>query len=147
MPPGRRGPLRGAVTAGAVATGTTSPASTRPPVASTVTTWSSCSVVVASRVPTTQGTPSSRATMAAWQVIPPPSVTRADARLMIGTQSGLVITATSTSPSLSRAPSFGDDRMRTVPETIPGEADCPVRRTVGVLRRRAGLHPLLDRAS
>ena len=41
-------------------------------------------------VPTTAGMPSSRATIAAWQVLPPLSVTIAEAILMIGSQSGSV---------------------------------------------------------
>ena len=74
---------------------------------STVTTSPSRRVVVAVRVPTTQGTPSSRPTMAAWQVIPPPSVTTAAARRIVGTQSGCVIGATSTSPGWRAWPSRG----------------------------------------
>ena len=73
------------------------------------------STLVAVRVPTTQGTPSSRATMAVWQVMPPPSVTRAEARRMAGTQSGLVIGATSTSPSSRRDQSSGVSNTRTTP--------------------------------
>ena len=49
-------------------------------------------------VPTTQGTPSSRLTMAAWQVRPPRLVTIAAAIFMVGSQSGSVMSATSTSP-------------------------------------------------
>ena len=59
------------------------------------------------RAPTTHGTPSSRVTIAAWQVMPPPSVTTAAARRIVGTQSGVVIGATRTSPSLEGRPSFG----------------------------------------
>ena len=58
--------------------------------------------VVASPVPTTHGMPSSRETIAAWQVMPPESVTIAAARRMSGTQSGEVMCVTSTSPSRSR---------------------------------------------
>ena len=58
---------------------------------------------MAVRAPTTHGTPSSRLTMAAWQVMPPPSVTTAAARRSVGSQSGFVIGATSTSPSAQRA--------------------------------------------
>lgn len=53
------------------------------------------------RVPTTQGTPGSREMIAAWDVIPPPSVISAEARRIAGTQSGLVIGATSASPVCS----------------------------------------------
>ena len=66
----------------------------------------SWSTDVARRVPTMHGTPSSRLTIAAWQVMPPLSVTSAPARRMTGTQSGLVIGATRISPG-SSAPPFG----------------------------------------
>ena len=49
-------------------------------------------------VPTTHGTPSSRLTMAAWQVRPPRLVTMARAIFIVGSQSGSVMSATSTSP-------------------------------------------------
>ena len=52
------------------------------------------SFVVASAVPTTQGMPSSRETIAAWQVIPPESVTIAAERRISGTQSGAVMWVT-----------------------------------------------------
>ena len=55
---------------------------------------------VASPVPTTAGMPSSRAMIAAWQVRPPRLVTIAEASFMIGSQSGSVMSATSTSPAL-----------------------------------------------
>ena len=51
-------------------------------------------------VPTTAGRPSSRLTMAAWQVRPPRLVTMAAAFFMVGSQSGSVLSVTSTSPSL-----------------------------------------------
>ena len=54
-------------------------------------------------VPTTAGTPSSRLTMAAWQVRPPRLVTMAAAFFMVGSQSGSVLSVTSTSPSLKFA--------------------------------------------
>jgi hypothetical protein len=44
--------------------------------------------------------PSSRAMIAAWQVRPPRLVTMAEARFMIGSQSGSVMSVTSTSPAL-----------------------------------------------
>ena len=69
----------------------TAPSVTVPWAPSTVTSSPSRSTVVALRAPTTAGTPSSRETMAAWQVMPPPSVTMAAARRMVGTQSGLVM--------------------------------------------------------
>ncbi len=67
--------------------------------------------------------------MAAWQVIPPPSVTSAAARRMVGTQSGLVIGATRISPRCSVAPWSGAVRIRTAPETRPGEAARPLSST------------------
>jgi hypothetical protein len=120
--PSASGTARSTVVTGAL------PAKTAPAEPSTVTRWPSCSVVVAMPVPTTHGTPSSRATIAAWQVMPPPSVTTAAARRMAGTQSGLVIRATSTSPSRSRAPSSGEPSTRTSPDAEPGEALNPLTR-------------------
>ena len=55
-----------------------------------MTRWPVCSVSVAVSLPTTAGTPSSRATIAAWQVRPPRSVTIAPAVFITGSQSGLV---------------------------------------------------------
>ena len=55
-------------------------------------------VPVACSAPTTAGIPSSRATMAAWQVRPPRLVTMAAAVFITGSQSGVVVSATSTSP-------------------------------------------------
>ena len=52
-------------------------------------------------MPTTAGMPSSRAMIAAWQVRPPRLVTMAAARFMIGSQSGSVMSATSTSPAMN----------------------------------------------
>ena len=63
--------------------------------------------------------PSSRRCMAGWHVMPPPSVTMAAARRMVGTQSGLVIGATRTSPAWSRSPWSGDCNTRTTPEARP----------------------------
>ena len=74
---------------------------------STVTSSPSCSWSVAPRAPTTAGSPISRLTMAAWQVRPPRSVTSAAARRRMGTQSGEVMGATSTSPAWRRSPSDG----------------------------------------
>jgi len=82
-------------------------------------------------VPTTHGTPSSRDTIAAWQVMPPPSVIRAAARRIAGTQSGLVIAATSTSPSCSRSCWSGEPSTRTGPLARPCEAFSPVSSTCG----------------
>ena len=59
-------------------------------------------------MPTTAGMPSSRAMIAAWQVRPPRLVTMAAARFMIGSQSGSVMSATSTSPGRNVAISSGE---------------------------------------
>ena len=80
---------------------------------------------VAVRVPTTQGMPSSRETMAAWDVMPPASVTIAAARRMSGTQSGEVIAATSTSPGSSLDDSPTVESTRTRPVAVPGLAPSP----------------------
>ena len=77
----------------------TRPDTTWPWAPSTVTVVPSCRSRVAVRVPTMHGTPNSRATIAAWHVMPPVSVTSAAARRMVGSQSGLVIWATRISPS------------------------------------------------
>ena len=94
-------------------------------------------VRVPDRVPTTAGTPSSRATIAAWQVTPPVSVTRAAALRTAGIQSGLVSGATSTSPLSRRLPSAGEWRTRTRPVARPGDAARP-RRTGAVADSAAG---------
>lgn len=67
--------------------------------------------------------------MAAWQVMPPPSVTRAAARRMVGTQSGLVMGATRISPVTSCSPSRGSASTRTSPLARPAEAASPLTRT------------------
>ena len=68
---------------------------------------------------------SSRPTIAAWHVTPPPSVTSAAARRMVGTQSGLVMLATRTSPLTRLGPSAVLRRMRTGPVATPGAAAKP----------------------
>ena len=62
--------------------------------------------------------------------MPPPSVTSAAARRIVGTQSGLVMVATRTSPSANWLPSDGADSTRTRPVAIPGEAASPLSNTV-----------------
>ena len=69
-----------------------------PPAQEIVTSAPVLRTAVAFSAPTTAGTPSSRATIAAWQVRPPWSVTMAPAVFITGSQSGLVERATSTSP-------------------------------------------------
>ena len=107
------------------ATVSTLPSYTAPLAPSTVTNSPSRRIDVALRAPTTQGTPSSRDTIAAWHVMPPPSVTTAAARRIVGTQSGLVIGATSTSPRSSRLPSCGVCKTRTRPLAVPADAARP----------------------
>ena len=68
----------------------------------------SSSTVVASPQPTTAGMPSSRAMIAAWQVRPPRLVTIAAARFITGSQSGSVMSVTSTSPACTRSISAAD---------------------------------------
>ena len=126
-PAGRGAPTAEGATAG---TSGTRPDQTRPVFPSTVTSSPSCRVRVPERVPTTAGTPSSRATIAAWQVTPPESVTSAAARRTAGIQSGLVNGATSTSPSTIRTPSAGEWRTRTRPVAVPGDAASPRSRGV-----------------
>ena len=53
--------------------------------------------------------------MAAWQVRPPRLVTIAAARFMTGSQSGSVMSATSTSPVCTRAISVASLMMRAGP--------------------------------
>ena len=82
------------------------PVNTRPVSPSaheTVTSWPGLTRSVASPHPTTAGTPSSRAMIAAWQVRPPRLVTIAAARFITGSQSGSVISVISTSPSAKSA--------------------------------------------
>ena len=73
------------------------------------------STLVASPVPTTAGMPSSRATIAAWQARPPRSVTTAAAVFITGSQSGVVVSATRTSPGRNAASSSGEAMTRTFP--------------------------------
>ena len=72
--------------------------------------------------------PSSRETIAAWQVIPPVSVTTAPARRSSGTQSGVVVGATRISPSPMLAPA-GSMTIRAGPSARPGAAPSPRRRS------------------
>ncbi len=73
---------------------------------------------MASTVPTTAGIPSSRLTMAACEVLPPWSVTMAAAIFMTGSQSGVVLTDTKTSPG-RKVDSWPSSVMtRTFPDAI-----------------------------
>ena len=73
---------------------------------------------VAPVAPTTAGTPSSRATIAAWQVRPPRLVTIAAAVFITGSQSGVVVSATSTSPGRKELRSRASRMTRTTPVAI-----------------------------
>jgi len=96
---------------------------------STVISMPSFNVVVAFLVPTTAGQPSSRLTIAAWQAMPPSSVTMAPARFIPGTISGMVILVTMMSPCLTLSRSLPLDMRRTNPVATPGAAPRPVRST------------------
>ena len=62
--------------------------------------------------------------IAAWQVRPPRLVTMADARFMIGSQSGSVMSATSTSPAVNSAICS----MSVSTLTAPAPIFCPIAR-------------------
>src|SRR5687768_18012930 len=64
------------------------------------------------------GTPSSRLTIAAWHVRPPRFVTIAAAFFMIGSQSGSVLSVTSTSPGWNNRRSDAFGMTRTGPAAI-----------------------------
>jgi len=98
---------------------------TSPPAHDTVTRCPSARVEVASTVPTTAGTPSSRLTIAAWEVRPPRLVTTAAARCITGTQSGSVASATRIDPDTNRSPSSGESRRHTSPVAAPLPTDRP----------------------
>ena len=71
------------------------------------------------------GTPSSRLTMAAWDVRPPWSVTIALARFMIGTQSGSVVPVTRIAPSTKRSMSRTFSIRQTVPVATAAPTEMP----------------------
>src|SRR2546427_803125 len=95
----------------------------------TVTGWPSFSRAVASPQPTTAGMPSSRAMIAAWQVRPPRFVTMAAASFMTGSQFGLVMSVTSTSPGLTFAIWEASGTTRTAPLPILWPIARPLART------------------
>src|SRR5581483_9758429 len=80
---------------------------------------------VAAPADTTQGMPSSRLTMAAWENGEPTSTTTAAAGRNSGVHDGSVIGATSTSPGPSWAGSDGSSTTRAVPRALPGQPPTP----------------------
>ena len=74
---------------------------TSPSAQLTVTKVPFCKTSVALSHPTTAGIPNSLLTIAAWQVLPPLLVMIALAVFIIGSQSGVVVSATKTSPGLN----------------------------------------------
>src|SRR5690606_34196118 len=96
----------------------------------TVTPWPSFSTWVALPQPTTAGMPSSRAMMAAWQVRPPRLVTMALARFMTGSQSGSVMSETSTSPGCTLSISDTSLMTRTGPAPMRWPMARPSTRTL-----------------
>ena len=86
------------------------------------------SLFVAFSVPTIQGTPSSLLTIAAWQVFPPRFVTIADAIFIAGTQSGVVISVTRTSPFWKVEMSLMFRITLTFPDFMPGLTPIPLTR-------------------
>ena len=91
-----------------------------------VTSCPSVSASVAVPVPMTAGMPSSRLTMAAWEVRPPWSVTMPAAFLRIGPQSGSVISVTRIPPSSKRSISSALWMICTGPSAIDWPMLSPV---------------------
>src|SRR3989338_7917693 len=85
----------------------------------------SLNTFVAIFVPITHGFFISRATMAAWEVMPPISVTNAAARIIAGKKSGVDVVVTRISPLSTWALSFGESTIFTLPLIIPGYATSP----------------------
>ena len=67
--------------------------------------------------------------IAAWQVRPPRLVTMAAARFMTGSQSGSVMSATSTSPLCTRVISFTSRMMRAGPAPMRWPMERPLAST------------------
>ena len=84
---------------------------------------------VADPVPRTAGRLYSRATIAAWHMIPPASVTAAAILAKTGVQLAWVNGATRISPSLTSASCLTSRITRAVPSTRPGEPAMPSRRS------------------
>ena len=109
----------------------------------TVTSWPSRISWVALPQPTTAGTPSSRAMIAAWQVRPPRSVTIAAARFITGSQSGSVMSATSTSPGCTSAmeEALRTTRARPLPMRPPMLRPWAITRDLPCRLKRCTLRP------
>src|SRR4051794_28307361 len=90
---------------------------------------------VATSAPTTAGSPYSRATTAAWQRMPPVSVTRPASDGKSGVQAGVVVVHTRTSPLETRPKSSGPRTTRASPVATPDEAGVPVSRSPSRLAR------------
>ena len=105
----------------------------------TVTYCSCCSTPVASPVPTIAN-PKLAADDSGMRRAPARSVTMAAARLMIGTQSGLVVVVTSTPPGVKRSIFLGSRMMQAGPATTappmlsPETSLRPFRVIVGPLK-------------
>jgi hypothetical protein len=97
---------------------------TKPAVPSTSTIAPSGMRDVASTNDTTQGTPSSRATMAAWLPMAPTLQMTALQAMNKGDHDGSVVRHTSTSPGWISADA-GSNTTRTRPDACPGDAGAP----------------------
>jgi len=87
------------------------------------------STSVALPAPTTAGIPSSRLTIAAWQVLPPLFVTIAAAVFITGSQSGVVVSATRISPGLKEGRSEISGITCAFPDAILSPTLLPITRT------------------
>src|SRR5882724_7554153 len=99
-----------------------------------VITCPSLSISVATTEPTIAGMPNSLATIAAWQVRPPLFVIIADAFFITGSQSGSVISVTSTSPAWNSWPSVirlsNENKTATLPVPILSPTAMPLNKVL-----------------
>ena len=93
---------------------------------STVTSCLGFKRVVTSFTPTIQGIPNSLDTMAAWAVAPPDWVIMAEARFIIGVQSGVVIWVTRIWFSWKLEVFFMSKMIFALPDRMPAEAPIPL---------------------
>ena len=96
-----------------------------PSVPSTLIIWPVRMAAVARPVPTTAGSRYSRATIAAWDITPPTSVTVALIFEKIGAHAGEVLPQTRISPSRTSPICSADLTTRATPSTTPGDAAAP----------------------